>query len=354
MLCTAILLGLAGYGGYVAITGKINNKPLTQTLGGPTVAYPQQGGTGTSTKPTAGQMLIGNSGGLYDLIASSSLGGVLAGSNLYFNPAGTLNVTSTPSFTSVKVSTGTYNNNTYGFIGDSQSGMHMNAIGQLAIDGGFAELLLESGIFKPGTGNQVDLGSEGTAWKNVNASGTVFFSGNTKLFNTTSTNLNSTNISATNVTSTNVSSTNSYSNSYTGFWNGSFNGFPYLTSALATSTFMQIAASTTYNFDAPTITVASTSLAIGSTTTIPLGFAIQLETWSSYMCWTDTATATVQFGTYNGTYMKAVNASSTGTLVLPVTMSANNTFAAGVKKAVQIGQIVNMPNYVTCTAKKQF
>lgn len=35
---------------------------------------PQQGGTGTSTKPTYGQILQGNSSGTYDLVATSSLG----------------------------------------------------------------------------------------------------------------------------------------------------------------------------------------------------------------------------------------------------------------------------------------
>lgn len=42
---------------------------------GRSILYPYQGGTGTGTAPTAGQMLIGNSGGTYDLIASSTLGG---------------------------------------------------------------------------------------------------------------------------------------------------------------------------------------------------------------------------------------------------------------------------------------
>lgn len=38
------------------------------------IYYPAQGGTGTSTPPSYGQMLVGNSGGTYTLTATSSLG----------------------------------------------------------------------------------------------------------------------------------------------------------------------------------------------------------------------------------------------------------------------------------------
>lgn len=41
---------------------------------GATVCYPAQGCTGTSTKPTYGRVLLGNSSGLYDLVSTSSLG----------------------------------------------------------------------------------------------------------------------------------------------------------------------------------------------------------------------------------------------------------------------------------------
>ena len=39
-----------------------------------TPLYPHQGGTGTSTKPTYGQLLMGDGSGLYVLTATSSLG----------------------------------------------------------------------------------------------------------------------------------------------------------------------------------------------------------------------------------------------------------------------------------------
>jgi len=44
-----------------------------EMLGG-TKLFPYQGGTGTSTPPTYGQMLVGNAGGTYDVVATSTLG----------------------------------------------------------------------------------------------------------------------------------------------------------------------------------------------------------------------------------------------------------------------------------------
>jgi hypothetical protein len=50
----------------------ISNKP-DENLGA-SLLYPQYGGTGTSTKPTFGKILVGNAGGTYTLTATSSLG----------------------------------------------------------------------------------------------------------------------------------------------------------------------------------------------------------------------------------------------------------------------------------------
>lgn len=47
------------------------------------VTFPVNGGTGTSTKPTTGQVLLGNAQGLYDLVATSSLGIISGISSLY-------------------------------------------------------------------------------------------------------------------------------------------------------------------------------------------------------------------------------------------------------------------------------
>lgn len=54
--------------GFVLFQNKIGN------VFGATYCFPQQGCTGTSTAPTYGQLLVGNSGGTYTLTATSSLG----------------------------------------------------------------------------------------------------------------------------------------------------------------------------------------------------------------------------------------------------------------------------------------
>jgi hypothetical protein len=55
---------------------------------GATVLFPTGGGTGTSTAPTYGKLLVGNAQGTYTLTATSSLGlkttNVVEGTNLYF------------------------------------------------------------------------------------------------------------------------------------------------------------------------------------------------------------------------------------------------------------------------------
>ncbi len=321
----ALVLALAGYGSFVLIAGKINNKPQTQLLGGPTVVAISSGGTSTSTRPTSGQMLIGNSGGLYNFIASSSLG--------------QRDTTTSPAAPNTAIQ---FNNN---------------------------------GVF----------------------GGTSTFTFNNGLLTVNS------------VTSTNVSSTNSYSNAYTGNWAGNvipilYGGtnsstvgsagcikysdgaglnctdvgtlgfllmsadsgrpvfinsttLPYLSltyPSSATATFMQIVASTTYNFEDPSVTIQSSSLAIGSTTTIPLGSAVQAQTWLNAACYTDSASATVQFGIHGGALMTALFATSTGTIVPSTTFASNNTFTTGQKIDMLIGNIVNMPNNLSCTIKKQF
>ena len=49
---------------------KNNQEPV---LSG-SLIYPQYGGTGTSSKPTYGKMLVGNANGNYDVVATSTLG----------------------------------------------------------------------------------------------------------------------------------------------------------------------------------------------------------------------------------------------------------------------------------------
>jgi len=54
-----------------------------------TVLMPQGGGTGISTKPTSGQMLIGTASGTYSFIASSTLGGILVETDPIWSAAST-------------------------------------------------------------------------------------------------------------------------------------------------------------------------------------------------------------------------------------------------------------------------
>lgn len=67
---------LAPIGIFIAMLLSVFGITQNDTLGGATVVYPGQGGTGTSTSPTAGQMLMGTASGTYTLIASSTLGGL--------------------------------------------------------------------------------------------------------------------------------------------------------------------------------------------------------------------------------------------------------------------------------------
>lgn len=299
------MLALAGYGSFVMITGKINNKPLqlTQMIGGPTIAYPQQGGTGTSTKPTAGQFLVGNAGGLYDLISSSSFG---------FLTRISINGVVSTSFNFTTTS-------------DTNIGLSITtSTDSIIFNPSWTGTLADARITSAATWNA----KLGQAYQTL-ASSTFLTQAYPAIASSSFLNIN-----------------------YPSVASSSFLNINY--PAIATSTFMQIAASTTYNFDAPTITIPSSSLVIGSTTTIILGFAVQPEIWNSYGCYTDSASGTVQFGTLGGAYMTAILATSTGTLVPQITMSANNSFATGTKRAIQIGQIVNMPNFFSCTVKKRF
>jgi hypothetical protein len=61
----------------------------TATVYGSTILYPSGGGTGISTAPTYGNILVGNAGGTYTLTATSSLG-ITGGSSLPFYASTTI------------------------------------------------------------------------------------------------------------------------------------------------------------------------------------------------------------------------------------------------------------------------
>lgn len=76
---------LAPIGIFIAMVLSVFGIAKNDTLGGATVVYPEQGGTGTSTIPALGEMLIGNASGTYSLIASSTLGGGGTGSSQWID-----------------------------------------------------------------------------------------------------------------------------------------------------------------------------------------------------------------------------------------------------------------------------
>ena len=99
----------------------------------------------------------------------------------------------------------------------------------------------------------------------------------------------------------------------------------------------------------PTFTV-STTTAWSGTTTKALGTAFVAETWTGVQCFTDAGTLDVFFS--DGTnLMNKLNASTT---VNTVTLSTNNTFTAGEKRYVVIGNPASSPTYISCTLKKSF
>lgn len=71
------LIGLLAFGGFFY--------PQTETLLGGTTIATFQGGTGTSTQPTYGKILLGNDNGRYDVVATSTLGFITASSIVPFS-----------------------------------------------------------------------------------------------------------------------------------------------------------------------------------------------------------------------------------------------------------------------------
>jgi len=99
----------------------------------------------------------------------------------------------------------------------------------------------------------------------------------------------------------------------------------------------------------PAFTYA-TSTAWTGTTTIPLGTAYTAETWNGVQCFTDTGTVNVDFGDgtnfMNATTSKALNPAPIHTL------SSNNTFTAGETRYARVGTPVSTPTKISCTVSK--
>jgi hypothetical protein len=101
-----------------------------------------------------------------------------------------------------------------------------------------------------------------------------------------------------------------------------------------------------YNKD-QTLTIASSSL-LNGTTTIPLGYVVNAETWTTGNCFTDTGTAWMSFYSSGGTATTSLQASTT-----VGTVGFNQAFAAK-KRYVDIGNLVSTPNWITCSIFKTY
>lgn len=148
-------------------------------LSGATPFQPWQGGTGTSTPPTYGKMLVGNAGGTYTLTSTSSLGitggGTPGGSNtqVQFNDSGSFGGNAALTFNKsngtlslVNSGVGTTNITYQGFSSTFTGSPFFNAnnnIQALGFDDGGAQLTLGDGasnanvfsIYSSGTNNAV-------------------------------------------------------------------------------------------------------------------------------------------------------------------------------------------------------
>lgn len=116
--------------------------------------------------------------------------------------------------------------------------------------------------------------------------------------------------------------------------------------------------STLVGYTANGFTIASSSLVLTASNTIPFGFPMANETWLAYGCFTTStggtlATTTVRFGNGIATWMTSIQAtSSKGGNITPInTVSTNNTFAQGAQRYVQIGNIVGTFDWLSCQYK---
>ncbi len=117
------------------------SKPSNNLQLGSTILYPNGGGTGTSTAPTYGKVLVGNSSGTYTLTATSSLGisggASLSGGSLnaltYWTGGTTVSATSSPTIGWLNATT---SNATSTFAG----GLSVGSTGFYAQNNGIASI----------------------------------------------------------------------------------------------------------------------------------------------------------------------------------------------------------------------
>lgn len=146
-----------------------------------------QGGTGTTTKPTAGQVLMGFPNGTYGPVATSSLGitGGGGGSSLWESVGGALrplsaywalpirvpNVVATSTATStfagaVTIPDGGSGIPSLGFTSDLDTGLYRAGTNSVGLLGGGSGVTWDGSSFRPNSTNR-SLGSDANPWQNL-------------------------------------------------------------------------------------------------------------------------------------------------------------------------------------------
>jgi hypothetical protein len=334
---------------------RIGNDSTSEDLGTALRVFAvTQGGTGTSTIPSTGNILVGLSDGTYAPRATSTLGIVASGdgmSNWLYNGSRL-----SPSTT---VGIGVFASST---IGGSTGATGLTILGNAT-----------------STGNLI---AQGTGTSTFG--GGVAVTGRIAGGNATFTYASTTAVSGTNFAFTNGTSSSSFFSALGTYTNAIVNTL--LTALNVTITglldvgggVLEIPNGTAPTVDSigeiaidstsnqlvlygsakkvigdgnlyPAFTYA-TSTAWTGTTTIPLGTAYTAETWNGVQCFTDTGTVNVDFGDgtnfMNATTSKALNPAPIHTL------SSNNTFTAGETRYARVGTPVSTPTKISCTVSK--
>lgn len=354
------------------------------TVSAGTYLFPGGGGTGTSTPPTYGQMLVGNAGGTYTLTATSSLGIAGGAGNTFaypFTTATNYGVTTSATGTPLWAQAGIMASTTSYFANASTTILtspkaYITALSNLTSNGfvktsaGIGTLSIDTSTYL--TGNQsitlsgavsgtgataittsysgtVPIANGGTATTTQVTNGVNYYDG-TKITSSTAlifdgTKLTAPNISATNSTSTgklNIPNSSSPSVVVTGdiaidTTSDQLIGFGG--SAKKVYGNGNIYGSFTY----------ATSTAWTGTTTIPVGTAFVAETWNGAQCYTDIGTLQVDFYHTSTHITPMFNASTTANTNL---FSGNTTLTAGEKRYIDIGTPATAPTKISCTISR--
>ena len=127
------------------------------------ITFPINGGTGTSTPPTYGQLLVGNSGGTYTLTATSSLGFSGGSGTNYFTNSGattTLNTGSTLT-AGILQATSTGSTQLPSVLLSNGTGLYSNGSTGIALSSGSSGITWDGGELYPNATNLKNIGISG-------------------------------------------------------------------------------------------------------------------------------------------------------------------------------------------------